>query len=228
MIDGLIAQDPRNERLLRSGADLYSSYAGVFVDDPERARRMTDRAWDYGKRALCSHRPKACELDQLQLEQLDAALSQMRKNSVPTLYTYGVAWAGWIETHQDNWNAVANIPKVESIMKQIVVLDEGYEQGGAYLYLGVLSTLLPPSLGGRPDEALAFFNKSLELSHGRNLMVKVVMAERYARPLFDRELHDNLLNEVLTSPIEGPGFTLMNVLAKERAHTLLDSANDYF
>ncbi len=228
MIDGLIANNPRNEKLLRSGANLYASYAAIFVDDPARARRMTDRAWKYGKQALCNGRPAACGMDLLQLEAFAAGLKQMDKSIVPTLYTYGVTWAGWIESHQDNWNAVANVPKVEAVMEKIVALDEEYEQGGAHLYLGVLSTLLPPALGGRPKQALAHFDQALELSHGRNLMVKVVIAERYARPLFEREMHDRLLGEVLAGSVEQPGFTLMNVLAKERARSLLDSANEYF
>jgi len=228
MIDGLIANNPRNEKLLRSGANLYASYAAIFVDDPARAQRMTERAWKYGKQALCSGRPAACGMDLLQLEAFATGLTQMNKSNVPTLYTYGVTWAGWIESHQDDWNAVANVPKVGAVMEKVVALDEEYEQGGAHLYLGVLSTLLPPALGGRPKQALAHFDRALELSHGRNLMVKVVIAERYARPLFEREMHDRLLGEVLAGAAEQPGFTLMNVLAKERARSLLDSANEYF
>ncbi len=228
MIDGLIANNPRNEKLLRSGANLYASYAAIFVDDPARAQRMTDRAWKYGKQALCKRRPAACGLDLLPLEAFAASLDPMDKSVVPTLYTYGVTWAGWIESHQDDWNAVANVPKVEAVMEKVVALDEGYEQGGAHLYLGVLSTLLPPALGGQPKQALAHFEQALELSHGRNLMVKVVIAERYARPLFERKMHDQLLREVLAGSTEQQGFTLMNVLAKERARELLDSANEYF
>ncbi len=228
MIDGLIANNPRNEKLLRSGANLYASYAAIFVDDPARAQRMTDRAWKYGKQALCSGKPAACSIDLLQLEAFTASLKQMDKSTVPTLYTYGVTWAGWIESHQDDWNAVADVPKVELIMERVVALDDEYEQGGAHLYLGVLSTLLPPALGGQPKQALAHFNRALELSQGRNLMVKVVIAERYARPLFERKMHDQLLREVLAGPAEQEGFTLMNVLAKEMARSLLDSANEYF
>ena len=167
-------------------------------------------------------------MDLLPPEAFSAVLEQMDKSVVPTLYTYGVTWAGWIESQQDDWNAVANVPKVKAAMEKVVALDEGYEQGGAHLYLGVLSTLLPPTLGGQPKQALAHFDRALELSHGHNLMVKVVIAERYARPLFEQDLHDRLLREVLAGSTEQQGFTLMNVLAKERARNLLDSANEYF
>ena len=54
------------------------------------------------------------------------------------------------------------------------------------------------------------------------------MAEHYARLLFDQELHDRLLAEVLAADPREPGFTLMNVLAQERAKALVESGKDYF
>ena len=46
--------------------------------------------------------------------------------------------------------------------------------------------------------------------------------------MFDRELHDRLLNEVLAAPAEAPRLTLQNTFAKQRARALLDSADQYF
>ena len=59
-------------------------------------------------------------------------------------------------------------------------------------------------------------------------MSKVCCAEMYARLLFDRELHDRLLTEVLEADVKAPGFTLMNVVAKKQAKQLLLSGDDYF
>ena len=59
-------------------------------------------------------------------------------------------------------------------------------------------------------------------------MAKVMYAERYARLVFDRELHDRLLQEVLAAPVQVPGLTLGNTLAVARAKQLLASADDYF
>jgi len=41
-------------------------------------------------------------------------------------------------------------------------------------------------------------------------------------------LHDRLLTEVLDAPVEAPGKTLFNVLAKQEAQTLLASSKEYF
>jgi hypothetical protein len=107
-------------------------------------------------------------------------------------------------------------------------LNEGYDHGGAHLYLGFLSSLFPPSLGGKPDQAREHFERAYVLSHRRNLTARVMLAERYARMIFDRPLHDRLLREVLQDDPHEPGLTLMNVLAQERARALLASADSYF
>ena len=52
-------------------------------------------------------------------------------------------------------------------------------------------------------------------------MVKVLMAKHYARIVFDRELHDSLLQQVLEAPAEQPGLTLVNTLAQAEAAKLL-------
>ncbi|HKJ19404.1 MAG TPA: TRAP transporter TatT component family protein [Woeseiaceae bacterium] len=46
--------------------------------------------------------------------------------------------------------------------------------------------------------------------------------------LYERELHDQLLNEVMSADPYQDGFTLSNVLAKEQATVLLAEADDYF
>ena len=54
-----------------------------------------------------------------------------------------------------------------------------------------------------------------------------MMANQYARLIFDRELHDRLLQEVLAADVQAPGLTLMNTVAQERPNST-DSADDYF
>jgi hypothetical protein len=114
------------------------------------------------------------------------------------------------------------------MMQRVVALDESYQQGGAHLYLGVLETLLPPALGGRPEKGREHFLRAIEISQGRDLMAKVVFARSYARLVFDRELHDALCHEVLEAEPEAPGLTLTNLLAQQEARQLLDDSPDFF
>ena len=82
--------------------------------------------------------------------------------------------------------------------------------------------------GLRFDEGRALFEQAIELTDGRDLSVKVDFARFYARTLYEQDLHDQLLGEVLDAPPEAPGLTLFNVLAQREASDLLASGADYF
>ena len=157
-----------------------------------------------------------------------AAISTLKVGDVPVLFASGAAWAGWIQANSSDWNAIASLAKVNAVMAKVVELDEGYDHGEAHLYLGVIATLLPPALGGKPEEGRVHFERAIELSAGHDLMAKVEYARRYARITYDRPLHDRLLNEVLAADPVAPGLTLSNMLAKRQARELLASADSYF
>ena len=66
------------------------------------------------------------------------------------------------------------------------------------------------------------------VSNRYDLMAKVLLAENYARLVFDRELHDQLCREVLDADPEEGKFTLINALAQDQAAVLLADSEDYF
>ncbi|MEQ3722668.1 TRAP transporter TatT component family protein [Alcanivorax sp.] len=228
MVDGLIENWPESESLLTSGADLYGAYAGLFVEDPERARKLSNKALEYGFRAACSHDKDYCDLRSLSVPEFESLLDDAGKGDVPVLFSLGSAWAGYIQQNTSDWNAVAELGRVDAIMERIVALDEGYQYGQAHMYLGVLNSILPASLGGKPEQAKAHFEEAVLLSDGKNLLAQVLYAEEYARLVFDRELHDSLLNEVLAADPDVHGLTLQNTYAQQQAEALLADADDYF
>jgi len=228
MLDGMLHSDPENEALLLKGASLYSTYVAAFVDDPERARKLSTKALTYAERALCVHAPDDCGLRQAAFESFAVRVAAMERGEVPFFYTLGSTWAGWIQAHKDDLEAVADIARVEAIMRRIIVLEEAYRDGGAHLYMGAFAILVPPALGGRPEVARRHFDRAIALSDGRNLMTKVIYAQQYARMMYDRELHDRLLREVLAADPQVPGLVLENTLAQERARALLAEADAYF
>ena len=228
MVDGLVQGEPDNVSLLCSAAKLYTAYTTVFIKDKIRAKKLTDKALSYAFRAVCARRPEACSMRSNRYRAFVEIIAGMNVKYVPVLYALGEAWAGWIQAHKDSLIAIAELSRVEAIMKRVVELDELYEDGGAHFYLGVFSTLLPPALGGRAEEGRKHFEQAIEISGGRNLMVKVTFARQYARLMFDRRLHDRLLHEVLKANPNFPGYTLINTLARQEAQELLDSADNYF
>lgn len=228
MIDGLLINDPENVKLLIAASKLYSQYAGAFVLDGNRAVKLTDKALAYAHRAMCLRHKELCAIESLSYDDFLRLIGRMKKNDVPALYCLGSAWATSIRARKEDWNAIADIPKVTLIMKQVIALDETYEDGGAHLYLGVFNTLIPPALGGKPEVGRAHFERAMSLSQGHNLMVNVLYAKHYARLVFNRELHDKLLSEVLEKDPNVPGYVLINTAAQKEARSLLSSGDDYF
>jgi hypothetical protein len=228
LIDSLIADDPKDEDLLQTGANLYALYASAFIENGDRAALLAGIARGYGERALCSTTHTACGLSHRPFDEFSRSLRELDEDEVPALFSYTITWLVWIKTHSSDWAALADLPKVEAALERIVELDEGYRHGSAHLYLGILKTMRPPSLGGHPEEGRRHFERALALSCGRDLGFKIEFARNYARLVYDRELHDRLLNEVIAADPVAPDLTLLNILAKRQARLLLDSAEDYF
>jgi TRAP transporter T-component len=228
LVDSLIDGDPNNEKLLLAGSKLYGAYAAAFVKDPERARRLTRKSRDYADRALCRHSKHLCDLLEQSFDDFSANIGSLKDTDVPVLFTGAAAWAGWIQANSSNWDAIASLPKVKAMMARAVALDEAYSHGEAHLYLGVIDTLLPPALGGKPEEGRVHFERAIQISGGRDLMDKVEYARHYARITYNRPLHDRLLHEVLDADAVAPDLTLSNMLAKQQARELLASADSYF
>ena len=226
LIDGLIEGQPRDRAMLITGAKLYNAYAGGLVEDEARARRLTEKARDYARQAMCGSRKQACKTENQPFDQFQQFVAGVQSEDIDALYTYGICWAGWIAARSGDWNALADLPKVEAVLERVIALDPTYARGRAQLYLGVMHTQLPPALGGNPERGRGYFERAIQYSDGRDLMTKVEFAHRYARLVFDRGLHDRLLQEVLDADPVEHDLTLSNVLAQEQARKLL--AEDYF
>lgn len=228
LVDGLIQQSPDNEDLLSAGAQLFALYGSRFAADSGTAARLTAKARRYGERALCLVHAPACHWSGLSYDDFVAQLSQIERKNIDYLYSYAVSWLSYLDATSQDWTAVAELPWVEAAMERALELDETYEHGALHGYLGILNSLRPPALGGRPDVARAHFERAIELSEGRDLSIKVEYARRYARLMFEQDLHDRLLEEVLVAPVETAGLTLFNVLAKQEAEELLETSQEYF
>jgi uncharacterized protein YceK len=228
MMDALIKDDPDNASLLRTAAKLNAAYADIFVKDIERSRLITDKALNLAFRAACLDSKKLCNIREKNYDDFKNVIDNCHNDKIEAIYTLGTVWASWIQANQKDWNAVAELPRVEAIMEQVARLNPNHEDGGAFLYLGTLALLLPPALGGNPEKGREFFEKAIDISEGKNLYAKVLYAQRYARIIFDKELHDRLLKEVYDADPNVEGYTLTNIIAQKEAKLLLDTSDDFF
>jgi len=228
LLDGLIQDDPDNQELLVSASALHALGCALEADDPAHRLRLAKRAWEYGTRAVCARDKILCGFWDKSFAEFSAGLNTLGKDVVPALFALGAGWLTRLQADGGQFQRLAELPRVEALFARLVELDEGFQQGGPQLYLGILRLLRPPSLGGEPERGRAHLERAIELSAGRNLAARVELARRYARMLYDRELHDRLLQEVLDADPVADELTLFNVLAQEEARRLLDSADDYF
>lgn len=228
LLDSLIESDPKNPDLLGAAAEMYSAYGAVFAENPVRARILTERARDYGTRGLCLEYDPACGWQGLDYESFEASLLGAGGSTADSLYSYALSSLAYIRSHSDDWNALAELPQMEATLKHLLAIDDGTRDASLFTYLGVLSTLRTPALGGDPDQGLEYFERALALNNGDDLSIKLEIARSYARPLYDRELHDRLLTEVVAADPVVSGFTLTNTLAQREAIALLESADEYF
>ena len=228
LLDSFLEGDPDNPELLASAATLYASYGAVFADDPARASRLTTRARNYARQAMCETYTPSCDWSDATYDEFVATLDGVTARQSEYLYTYGFATLAYLRAHSDDWNSLAELPQVEALFNRYLAIAGDNVDGAVHTYMGILLTLRPPSLGGKPEEARAHFEKAIALSDGRDLSAKVEYAKGYAKLLYERDLHDRLLGEVVDASPYADGFTLGNVLAKQEAERLLAEADDYF
>jgi len=228
MLDSFVEGAPDNVAVLSAAAELYAAYGVVFVDDPVRARKLTARGRTYGRRALCSAKEDICGMWNETYDGFVIRLKEVVEDEIEALYTFSLSWIAYIQAHADDFAALAKLPHAQAALQRVHEIDPHFREADIEHFLAVLDTIRPPALGGDFDSGKAHYERALEVSGGRDLSIKVDYAKYYARTLYERELHDRLLNEVLAAKPEQPGYTLFNTLAQNEAVELLESADDYF
>ena len=229
LIDGMVEAMPNNTRLLITAAQAYASFASAFVEeaDIDYARTLYERAKKYALRAL--------ELRGLKqpvsrsFDDFEKALNQLSKDDVPYMFWTATCWGSWIRLSLGSMAAVAELPRVEALMKRVLVLDEEFYYGGPHLFMGIWFASRPKIAGGDLIRAQHHFQKALEFSQGKFLMTQVYYADHYARKTFDKKLFVTTLQRVLETPVDKiPQLTLLNTVAHKKANELIEQVDDYF
>ena len=145
MIEALLLADPGNVAYRVQAAMGFYGYAMGFVepDDRERAAALYRRALDHAQVAL-DHAGVTQAMLTGDVAVLEQALAKLDARAVPALFWTASAWGKWIELQLDDPARLAELPRVEMLMRRVLALDETYYHGGAHLFFGVYYG------GGRP------------------------------------------------------------------------------
>lgn len=223
MIEALLLADPGNTAYQLQAAMGYYGYAAGFVEDvdPDRATALYRRAMNHAIVALSAQGVSAAMLAG-DPAQLDAALARLDVRAVPALFWTASSWGKWIEHQLDEPARVAELPRVEALMRRVLALDETYYHGGAHLFFGVYYGGRAPMFGGDFERAARHFDQAARISQNRLLLVDVYRAQYLYRQMGDREAFHAALTRVIDAPVStDPDLNLANAIAKKKAGRLL-------
>ncbi len=228
LLEARIEGAPDSAGLRLTAARLTSTYAALFASDNARYGVLGTRALEHARQGACLASRRLCGIEGLNFDRFDQRLAELEKQDLEPAYVLATTWTGWIDAHSSDYRALADLPRVERLLDWVAERRPGYDDGAVWLYLAVLNSQRPPAAGGRPDLAERYFELAREQSEGRNLLINVLMADSYARLLFDRALYVELLEQVLASEVDEPQWRLSNQVARARAKTLLDQTEAIF
>ena len=230
MVEALLLADPGNAAYRVQAAMGFYAYALGFVesDDPDRAAALYRRARDHALVALDRAGVTQTVLmgDTAVLEQ---ALAKLDARAVPALFWTAASWGKWIELQIDDPARLAELPRVELLMRRVLALDESYYHGGAHLFFGAYYGGRAPMFGGDFARAARHFDRAAEINQNQLLLVDVYRARYLLRQMGDRAAFHATLSRVLNAPASSdPDLNLANAVAKHQAAALLNQEESLF
>ncbi len=230
MLEGLLKQDPDNTWILENLAEGFCGYAFSFLEDtePGRASSLYERGKDYALRATIIRTGREKWQD-LSLDEWSLALNNVEVAHQPALFWLGQCWGGWLMQNLDSVEAFADIPRLEGLMKKVHELDPAFHHAGPHLFLGAFYGGRSRMLGGNPEKSRHHFEKALDLTEKKFLLVRLLFAKTYAVQNQNRELFESQLQAVVNAPPDlFPEQRLANEVARKKAIQLLDQIDELF
>jgi hypothetical protein len=250
MIEGMLRISPRNEILLMMATKSFAGYGAAFVqpawslrddyfsDDylnsQQRLQGLYRRSRDTGLRWIELRHPEIARLlrapgKDAWVEELPEALARLELRDVPALFWTAQAWALLIRADDENVLEIANMSKVETMMRRVYELDPDYNFGAVHLFFAMKYTFLGKQWGGDLAEAKRHFANAIAVTGGRYLAVRYFYARDYCRATQDRDCFVHGLEAVADAdPDLLPEQRLANTLATIWARQWLAKVDDFF
>jgi predicted anti-sigma-YlaC factor YlaD len=241
--ESLLAESPKHVGLLLAAAQGFTEYSYAFVDSRideakednlsranalrSRACKLYLRAYRYGMRGLEVRHPGfAAKLD----DDAAAALARAGKRDVPLLYWTAAARGLAISLSKDNPELIAQLPLVETIVRRVAELDEGFESGAVPEFL-ITFEATRTDIGAAEQQRLmrGHFERAIELSQGKRPGTYVSYAENACLPAQNAGDFKSLLDKALAiDPDADPEHRLATLVAQRRARWLLNHIGELF
>ena len=230
LLEGMLAEDPRNSELRLFAAQGFYGYSYAFVelDDPARAVTLYTRCLKHAQAALDATGFRT-DIEGASLEALEQALQNASSRQVPGLFWASSCFAKRLDVDRTDPRAIAQLARAAKVMERVLALDEGYYHGGPHLFFGVYYGGRAPMFGGDFTRAAEHFDKARALTGDRLLMADLLQAEYLARQQLDQQAFHSHLTKVVNAPDDlFPDMAFANALAKQRAQLLLAKEKEWF
>lgn len=237
--EGMHRLGPDNEDALFLLTRSWVSYGYAFVEDDyeqavdandddaadyqkRRARLAYDRAVFYGLELL-SHRAEGFEAAKKNEESIHNWLDENfdSKEDAENLFWVGYAWLARVNLSKDDPAMVAELFLGVAMLEKSVALDPEYNNWSGTTALGAYHARTAMS---ELEQSKTAFETALAKSGGKNLMVPLNYAMKYACMKGDKALYEKLIGTVLSAEDPDPAQRLTNTIAKRRAKRALAKA----
>lgn len=245
-LEGMHYLVPGNEDVLVLLPRAYTSYAyGWIEDEVERTNQLDFPRIEYlnGRARNMYLRARNLAFTRIRMnhdgfdEAKDGGIEGFQRwlqeecddeEDAEMLFWAGYAWGSAINVSRDDPMMIADLSFARALVERSKALDETYFNGAATTFLAVVNSSIPASLGGDQEQGRALFERALELTGRHFFLVQFQYARTYAVQTQNRELFDQLLNEILTAEDQGNDYRLPNKIAIRRALRLRDQASELF
>jgi len=245
-LEGLLRVAPENQDVLMNLAKSYVGYSFGFVEDElqradpsdfdrqdhlrYRARLMYVRARNLMFKYMELEKGGFHEARRGGLETLERWLAEecTEREDAGMLMWAGQAWALAIGMSLDDPDMVADVSAAVAIIEKSAELDERYENSAALSMMAIIKSDFPEALGGEPERGRELFERALELTDRKILLIHLNYARTYAVRTGNRELFDELIAEIIEAGDISPSNRLSNKIARRRAIRLRTQAFDLF
>ena len=202
-VEGFHVANPENRDLIGILAEGWCQYTTGFLqdeyevaqyegrfDDAEVLRARSTglflRCMNYGLKMLPGSWSKTIYGD---LGEFESLVKKAGDDEVPGMFWTALGLASAINMNRDDITMVAYLPKARMMLERVVALDEGYANGLAHMGLGMMYSSQGAALGGKPELAKQHFDRMNEITEGRFLLAKVMMARTYGVINQERKLY---------------------------------------
>lgn len=230
IIEGLLINDPDNEKLRIYASQAYYGYSYGFVEDNQRDRaaNLYYRGFKHALHVLNQYGISENTLNS-STKALEQKVSELDQDSVPALFWTASCLAKWVDMTRDSTESIAKMPVAVILMQKTLELDEHFNLSGPNLFFAVYYGSKPPMLGGDYNKSEFHFDRASTFNSDKLLLVDLLKSQYLYRQRFDKELFNQSLNKIINSQNDlYPEQALINIIARKKAYHFLQLEDQWF